>query len=130
MAPEAEVLQRLQRDVEELAIRLRTVESVDTPRQREFLQEIRELRSKVGDMDVRGTAVTQERIGRIQDAIRALDEKFDEFKGEVEKRFDKIDEYQASVRTTIRSALITAALSITTTIVGGIILWVLTRNGQ
>lgn len=130
MAAESEVVQRLERDVESIYARLRTVENVDTPRQRELVGELRELRTKLIDMDVRGTAVTQERIGRIQDAIQVVDRKLDEYKKDVDDRFDKIEEYQASIRTTIRSALITAAISILTTVVGGIILWALTRNGS
>lgn len=130
MAPEAELLQRLVKDVEDLVLRVRTVENVDTPRQRELVGELRELRRKVSDMDVRGTAVTQERIGRIQDAIKNVSDKLDEFKEEVDERFDKIDEYQASIRTTIRSALITAAFSIAVSLITGTILWVLTQGGK
>ena len=129
MAAEAE-LQRLQRDVEDLAVRLRTVENIDTPRQKELVGELHELRTRVIEMDVKGTAVTQERIGRIQDAIKHVSEQLDEFKDEVEKRFDKIDEYQSAVRTTIRGALITASFSIVVSIITGTILWVLTQNGS
>ena len=129
MAAEAE-LQRLQRDVEDLAVRLRTVENIDTPRQKELVGELHELRTRVIEMDVKGTAVTQERIGRIQDAIKHVSEQLGEFKDEVEKRFDKIDEYQSAVRTTIRGALITASFSIVVSIITGTILWVLTQNGS
>lgn len=129
MAPESEVA-RLARAVESIYARLRTVENVDTPRQRELVNELHELRNKIGEMDVRGTAVTQERIGRIQDAIRVVDEKLDEFKEEVNDRFDRLEEYQASVRTTIRGALITAAFSIAVTIITGTILWVLFQGHQ
>jgi uncharacterized coiled-coil DUF342 family protein len=116
---------RLQRDIESLAVRLRSVENVDTPRQRELVNELRELRTKVSMMDIEGTAITQERIGRIQDSILRVDAKLDEFKEGVDDRFDKIDEYQAAVRTTIRGALITAAFSIAVSIITGTLLYVL-----
>jgi len=121
---EAEVA-RLQRDVEALAVRLRSVENVDTPRQKELVGELHELRTKVATMDIEGTAITRERIGRIQDSILVVSGKLDEFKEDVDDRFDTIEEYQASVRTTIRGALITAAFSIAVSIITGTILYVL-----
>ena len=121
---EAEVA-RLQRDVEALAVRLRSVENVDTPRQKELVGELHELRTKVATMDIEGTAITRERIGRIQDSILVVSGKLDEFKEDVDDRFDTIEEYQASVRTTIRGALMTAAFSIAVSIITGTILYVL-----
>lgn len=121
---------RLAREIESIYSRLRVVENAGTPRQQELVAELHEIRTKVSEMDVRGTAVTQERIGRIQDAVQVVSKKLDEYKEDVDDRFDKIDEWQTSIRTTMRSALITAALSIMTTLVGGIILWTITRNGS
>jgi DNA repair exonuclease SbcCD ATPase subunit len=116
---------RLQRDVEALAVRLRSVENIDTPRQKELVSELHELRTKVSVMDIEGTAITRERIGRIQDSILRVDQKLDEFKEAVDDRFDKIDEYQTAVRTTIRGALVTAAFSIAVSIITGVLLYVL-----
>jgi len=85
---------RLQQDVEHLAEKVRRLEAVDTPMQRRYIAEIDDLKRRVEAMDIEGTHVTQVRLQNIEEDIREMK-----------------DDAKA-MRATVRSALITAALSI------------------
>ena len=103
-------LQRLIRDVEELAIRVREIENVQNPIAKQLVVEFRELQKRVNDMDLHGTTVTQVRLKTIEGAVEDLQ-----------------DDAKSS-RTFLKSALVTAALSIGVQIIVGTILFVLLRS--
>lgn len=109
-------LARLERDVENVVQRLRMVEDLSTPGIAQHLADYRQLRDKVIDMDVRGTAVTQERLKRVEDRI-------DDLRSDIQE----IRDDQKATRNIVRSALITAALSIGVNIIVGVILFVVVK---
>jgi hypothetical protein len=78
---------RLEREVENLQLRLREVENVDTPRQRELVGELRSLREKIERMDIQGTEVTRERITNIKDDVSEIKEAL--LRQDAEKRADR-----------------------------------------
>jgi len=86
--------EQLKVDVERLANKLRLVEAAENPVAKQLVGELKEVKRKVDVMDIEGTHVTQVRLQHIEDDIREM----------------KDD--QKSLRVTIRSALITASLSI------------------
>lgn len=104
-------LRRLVRDVEELAVRVREIENVQNPIAKQLVTEFRDLQKKVNDIDLQGATVTRIRLKAIEDAIEDLAED------------------AKSSRTFLKSALITAALSIGVQIVVGTILFVLLNRG-
>jgi hypothetical protein len=78
---------RLERQVENLQLRLREVENVDTPRQRELVSELRTLRDKIERMDVQGTEVTRVRLKNIEDDIHEIKDAL--LRQDAEKRADR-----------------------------------------
>jgi hypothetical protein len=104
-------LRRLVRDVEELAVRVRELENVQNPIAKQLVVEFREVQKKVSDMDLHGTTIAQVRFETIEEAVEEL-------------RLDA-----KSSRTFLKSALITAALSIGVQIIVGTILFVVLNRG-
>ena len=98
---------RVERDLEDVIRRLRVIENMDTPPLRTLGSDLDKLEDRVQRMDTEGTHVTQVRLKNIEEDIR------------------EIKEDTKAVRTTVRSALITAALSIASSI----ILFFLLRGG-
>lgn len=94
MPYDAAAFARLQADVDHLAAKVRRIEAFEDPMNKAVVAEFRELQAKVGEMDIEGTHVTQVRLQHIEDDLREMKED------------------AKAVRTTVRSALITAALSI------------------
>jgi hypothetical protein len=78
---------RMEKDLEDLQLRMRAVESVETPRQKELVGELRNLRDKVSNMDVKGTEVTQVRLKNIEDDIHDIREAL--LRQDAEKRADR-----------------------------------------
>lgn len=58
----AEDLQRLERDQQDLALRLRALENLEAPSLHRTVEDVRWLRDKVLELDVQGTAVTRIRF--------------------------------------------------------------------
>ncbi len=94
MAADDAVVARLQKDVEDLVVQMRAVNQGETARDRKVEQDIRELAGKIAYMDVHGTSVTQVKIDNIAEDVKELKEE------------------SKSIRTTVRSALITAGFAI------------------
>lgn len=91
---DATAFNQLQRDVERLFERVRLAETAASPVQRAYVEELKEVHRRVETMDLEGTHVTQVRLKHIEEDIREMKED------------------QKSLRVTIRSALITATLSL------------------
>lgn len=107
---------RLERDLEDIFQRLRSLESLSAPGIAQLMSDFRELRAKVEEMDVSGTHVTQERFKRLEDRETDIRQDISEMK-----------EDQRATRNIVKSALITAALAIGVNIVVGMILFVVLR---
>lgn len=124
--------QRLQRDLEDLLLRVRSLESLQTPGQAQAIADLREVRQKVVDMDVHGTAVTQERFRGIENTISDIREDLADLKGLVRTKAEaaavqEIKEDQKASRRIVQSALITAALAIGVNIIVGVLLYVVLK---
>lgn len=106
-------LARLERDIDAIAQRIRMVEDLTTPGLAQQVADHRQLREKVTDMDIHGTAVTRERFLRVEQRIDSLRDDILEMKND-----------QKATRNIVKSALITAALSIGVNVIVGVILFV------
>jgi cell fate (sporulation/competence/biofilm development) regulator YlbF (YheA/YmcA/DUF963 family) len=104
-------LRRLVRDMEDLAVRVREIENVQNPIAKQLVVEFREVQKRVHDMDLHGTTITQVRLKGMEDTIE-----------------DLVEDAKSS-RTFLKSALVTAALSIGVQIIVGTILFVLVNRG-
>jgi hypothetical protein len=90
--------------------RLRASEEMRAPRQQEFILDFRNLEKRVEYMDVHGTAISSLKLKNIEDDVR------------------EIKEDQKATRNFVKSALITATLSIAVQLIVGIVLFVVLRG--
>jgi hypothetical protein len=113
------------RDVEDLQLRMRMAENLDTPMSRALAQQAQKLQEQVSQMDVHGTQITQVRLKNIEDDIQ-------EVKADVKTLvaskanvadFENMRKAQAQARAAVRAALIAAALSLC----GSLILFAVTQ---
>jgi hypothetical protein len=68
------VLGRLQRDVEDIVLRLRAVENLDTRATRELLQDVRDLQAKLERIDQRGSTAAEKDIQNLRRALKRHDD--------------------------------------------------------
>lgn len=105
---------RLERMLEDLSLRLRTVENVESPVQRDLKQRLGRVESKVQRMDVEGTHVTQVRLQNIESDIAEIREIIKQDRSE--KNADR--------RVTL-GAIISALVALAVAVLG----WVTARGG-
>lgn len=94
MAYDQTAFVRLQSDVAQLAEKVRLIAELQDPPTKAVIDDFHALQRKVQEMDIEGTHITQVRLQHIEDDIR------------------DIKENAKAARNMVRSALITAALSI------------------
>lgn len=111
-----DALRRLERDVEDLATRVRQVENIDTPASRQVLSEFREVQRRLGEIERRGTAITTERMRELRKMVDANATR-------ITKLEDARDE---DVRRNFR-VLIGAIVSIIVAVVSAILIGLATR---
>jgi hypothetical protein len=130
-------LLRMQRDIEDLVLRVRVIENASSPYAQQLLTEFRELQRRVTEYAEQGTPVSRRELVHVQnrmDEMKVLiDKKADaddlaELKSTTSLKADADDihdlkEETRSNRTMVRSALIAAGLSLTV----GIILFFINR---
>lgn len=136
MPPTDADLARLQRDLEGAIVTIRQIEGLQSPALAGHVAEFRDLRTKVTDMDVHGTAVTRERFRGIEREMAGIAEDVHEVKEILREKASTKDvtvvkeevayirDEQRATRATVRSALITAGLSIGVQLIVGVVLWV------
>jgi len=107
---------RLERDLEDVIQRIRSLESLQTPGQAQAVSDLRNLQKRVDIIDREGSALVKERFIRIDERIEDIREDVRDIK----------DDQKAS-RRMMQSALVTASLAIGVNIVVGIILFVVLR---
>jgi ABC-type uncharacterized transport system auxiliary subunit len=105
---------RLEREVEDLQTRVRSLEQVNTPRQRELVEDLRKVREKVAELDTHGTAVTQVRLANIEEDLRAIT-----------KLFESEAKDKRNDRRAIAAALIAAAGAVAVAVIG----WLASQGG-
>jgi hypothetical protein len=92
---------RLMRDVEDLQLRMRQTENLDTPMSRALVAQAQKLQEQVSQMDLHGTQVTQVRLKNIDDDI-----------AEIKGGFREMRSTQESSRRAVNLALLAAVLSL------------------
>jgi hypothetical protein len=98
--------QRLQRDLEDLTLRVRTLENVDTPIQRQLVADLRATQAKITEMDVQGTRVTQVRLSNIEEDMR-----------DIKATLQRQEDNKLADRRVVLGALMAAAVAIALAIV-------------
>lgn len=114
-------LQRVQRDVEALALRVRAVENVETPYAQQLVRELRALQAKVEDFTEQGTPPTRRELAHIRESVNDLKAAL-----QLKADADELEALKAESqdnRRMVRSALIGSIFAI----VGGIILFIIER---
>ena len=91
---DATAFKQIQRDIDELFDRVKLAETAESPVQRALVTELHDIKRKVDLMDIEGTHITQVRLANIEAGLAELKED------------------AKSIRITVRSALLTAVLSI------------------
>jgi hypothetical protein len=116
----------MQRDIEDLIVRVRVIENVSSPYAQQLMIEFRDLQKKVAEYAEQGTPVSRRELLHVQDRLsemrtelgrKADADDFEELKVETRRKADFDDvhdimEETRSNRTMVRSALIAAALSL------------------
>jgi len=112
----------MQRDIEELILRVRGIENASSPYAQQMIAEFRALQAKVAEYAEQGTPVSRRELAHVQ-------EKMSEMQHMIQRKADADDlaelkEETRSNRTMVRSALIAAALALGS----GIILFIIERS--
>ena len=115
---------RMQRDIEDLTIRVRSMENADSPYAQQMIREFRDLQSKVAEYAEQGTPVSRRELKHVERELTRLERLID-------KKADAtdvatIENETRSNRTMVRSALFAAIASLSV----GIILWLVQRAGS
>ena len=108
-------LLRMQRDIEDLIVRVRVIENASSPYAQQLLTEFRNMQAKLSEYAEQGTPVSRRELQHVQDRLS-------EMRVEIGKKadadeLDEIKEETRSNRTMVRSALIAAGLSLAVGIV-------------
>lgn len=114
-------LLRMQRDIEDLILRVRTIEDVSSPYARQLMVEFRDMQKKLSEYAEQGTPVSRRELQHVQDRLS-------EMRADIGKKADadelhELKEETRSNRTMVRSALIAAGLALGS----GIILFIVQR---
>ncbi len=112
---------RLERDLEELIIRVRAIENASSPYAQQMIAEFRALQAKVQLFTEEGTPVSRRELGHVQARMGELKASID-LKAD-ERDLRDLEEETRANRTMVRSALIAASLALGS----GIILFVVQR---
>jgi hypothetical protein len=103
-------MQRLLRDMEDVLDRIRSLESLSTPGQAQMRVDLREVKKKIDEMDVHGTAVTQVRLKNIEDDVIDL-----------KNMLSRQEEAKGADRRVMLGALLAAGSAIGMAIIGVVI---------
>jgi len=101
-------LNQLRRDLDEVVVRMRQVEALESPFLRSVYERFMRLINRVEILESQGNPIL---IKNLVDDVR------------------EIKEDQKAIRATVRSALITAALGVASSLIVGTILYVLLHGG-
>lgn len=104
--------QRLERMLEDLSLRLRTVENVESPVQRDLKQKLGRMENRVQRMDIEGTHVTQVRLKNIEDDLAEIRDIIKE------DRKEKTADRRATLASII-SALVALAVAVLSWVASG-----------
>ncbi len=99
---------RLQRDVEDLAVRIRTLEALDTPFTRQLVKQVADLQEAVSRINERGAVATIGELRRLADRIAALREDV----ADVERSIQALRDEGKALRRAVLIAVLAAALSL------------------
>lgn len=110
-------LQRLQRDIEDLVIRVRAVENVDSPLQRRIVGEFVELQRRVDRLDREGTASLQAELRDLHRTVERLERDMSEKASrealEFElQRISDLEEEQKVSRRGVRAAILAGLIAL------------------
>jgi hypothetical protein len=103
-------LLRMQRDIEDLIVRVRVIENVSSPYAQQLMIEFRDLQKKVAEYAEQGTPVSRRELLHVQDRLSEMRTELGR-KADADDLHDIMEETRSN-RTMVRSALIAAALSL------------------
>src|SRR4051812_48146465 len=99
---------RLERDVEGLAVRLRTIENASSPYAQQMITEFRALQSKIAEWGEQGTPPTRRELRYMERELEKLHAQLDK-KADAED-VDSLRQDATDNRRLVKAALISAAL--------------------
>ena len=115
-------LERMQRDIEDLVLRVRNIENASSPYAQQMIAEFRALQAKVSEYAEQGTPVSRRELAHVQDRLSEMRLAID-IKADAED-LEEIKEETRSNRTMVRSALIAALFALGS----GIVLFLIERS--
>ena len=115
-------LERMQRDIEDLVLRVRNIENASSPYAQQMIAEFRALQAKVAEYAEQGTPVSRRELAHVQDRLSEMRHVIDS-KADAEDLEDIKDETRSN-RTMVRSALIAALFALGS----GIVLFLIERS--
>jgi hypothetical protein len=110
---------RLARDVEALAIRVRELEALNTPGTRALVGQVGELQQRVGRINEEGATATRGELARLNDRIADLREDI--------QRLERSSVEQSTEGKQLRRGLLIALAAAALSLGGSLILWAITR---